>query len=117
MSKIGSIGGLGNVIFTAGIGVTIYEDANFGGRSVPLDEGHTRFTTDFNDAASFDSCGARLLCDSVRARERVLRLRSFGRSPRRLPRSFGVRLRQEDVVRERLSNRARWLRVGSRCDA
>lgn len=32
--------------------VTLFSDREFAGLSVPLDEGHTRFTTDFNDAAS-----------------------------------------------------------------
>jgi hypothetical protein len=32
--------------------VTLFSDRQFAGASVPLDEGGTRFTTDFNDAAS-----------------------------------------------------------------
>lgn len=55
MSKsIGSIGGLGTLVFTEGIGVTIYEDANFGGRSKTLAPGGYRFfmPEDFNDVVS-----------------------------------------------------------------
>ena len=32
--------------------VTLFGDAHFAGSAVSLDEGHTRFTTDFNDAAT-----------------------------------------------------------------
>jgi hypothetical protein len=32
--------------------VTLFSDRQFAGSSVPLDEGDTRFTADFNDAAS-----------------------------------------------------------------
>jgi hypothetical protein len=32
--------------------VTLFSDRQFAGSSVPLDEGHTRFTGDFNDSAS-----------------------------------------------------------------
>jgi phospholipase C len=31
--------------------ITLYSDRDFAGTAVPLDEGHTRFTTDFNDGA------------------------------------------------------------------
>jgi hypothetical protein len=86
--------------------VTLFSDRQFAGSSVPLDEGETRFPADFNDSASSVRVASGYCAVLYEHANEVRWLWSFGRSPRRLPRSFGVRLRQENVVRARLSSGA-----------